>query len=169
LFIVGGAFVHLDKIISKRLGKTTIGFTPSKKKQDNHDLSFLLSQVEPEDLVEFGLIPEFIGRFNSISNCSDLTVEDLVEILEKPKNAIIKQYTYLFKEEEVKLNFTEGALRAIAEKAKKTGTGARALRMIVENLLRDLMYEVPSDPSIEEITIEKETVVENKEPIIRRK
>jgi ATP-dependent Clp protease ATP-binding subunit ClpX len=167
LFIVGGAFVYLDKLIAKRLGKTVIGFKPSEK--DIKEKSFLLSQVEPEDLIEFGLIPEFVGRFNSISNCSDLSVEDLVNILTKPKNAIIKQYIFLFKEEGVDLKFSDDALMAIAEKAKETTTGARALRMIVENLLRDLMFEVPSDPTIKEILIEKETIEENKDPIIKRK
>ena len=170
LFIVGGAFVHLDKIIAKRLGKTTIGFTSgSKKGQEIQDTNFLLSKVEPEDLIEFGLIPEFVGRFNSISNCADLTEEDLVRILTEPKNAIIKQYTYMFKEEGVKLEFTKDALIAIGKKAKETGTGARALRMIVENLLRDLMFQVPSDPSIKEIVIEKETVTENSLPKIIKK
>lgn len=167
LFIVGGAFVHLDKIIAKRLGKTTIGFTSaSKKGQEIQDINFLLSKVEPEDLIEFGLIPEFVGRFNSIANCSDLTEEVLVKILTEPRNAIIKQYTSMFKEEGVKLEFTPDALIAIGKKAKETGTGARALRMIVENLLRDLMFEVPSNPSIKEILIEKETITENRPPKI---
>lgn len=169
LFIVGGAFVHLDKIIAKRLGRTTIGFTSSNKKgQEIQDTNYLLSKVEPEDLIEFGLIPEFVGRFNSISNCSDLTEEDLVRILTEPRNAIIKQYTSMFKEEGVKLEFTKEALIAIGKKAKETGTGARALRMIVENLLRDLMFEVPSNPSIKEILIEKETILENKPPKITK-
>jgi ATP-dependent Clp protease ATP-binding subunit ClpX len=169
LFIVGGAFVNLDKLIAKRLGKSTIGFKVDKKTTlSSNETSYLLSQVEPEDLIAFGLIPEFIGRFNSIANCNDLEVEDLVDILTKPKDAIIKQYKFLFKEEGVDLKFTEEALLAIAEKAKKTGTGARALRMIAENLLRDLMYETPSDPTIKEVTIEKETVTENKDPLIVR-
>ena len=163
LFIVGGAFVHLDKMIAKRLGKSTIGFDASKKALDTHDSNFLLSKVESEDLVSFGMIPEFVGRFNSISNCNELTTEDLVDILVRPKNAIIKQYIALFAEENVKLDFTEDALRAMAEKAKTTGTGARALRMIAEGLLRDLMFDVPSDPTIKEIVIDKETV-EGKAP-----
>src|SRR5579872_4595891 len=143
LFIVGGAFVHLDKLISKRLGKSTIGFDMATKIGfDVHETNYLLSKVEPEDLISFGMIPEFVGRFNSIANCNELTIEDLVEILVKPKNAIIKQYQQLFSEENVKLHFTEDALRAMGEKAKDTGTGARALRMIVENLLLDLMYEI---------------------------
>ena len=170
LFIVGGAFVNLEKIIAKRLGKSIIGFSTHQKKgeKDPQETNFLLSQVEPEDLVQFGLIPEFIGRFNSIANCNELTAEDLIEILTQPKNAIIKQYTHMFEEEGVKLNFTENALKAIAEKAKDTGTGARALRMIAENLLRDHMFEIPSDPTIKEITIEEETITKKKEPIIKK-
>lgn len=168
LFIVGGAFVHLDKIISKRLGKSTIGFSSEKGKKHSEESNQLLSQVEPEDLVQFGLIPEFIGRFNAIANCNELNIEDLVDILQTPKNAVIKQYQQLFQEEQVELRFTDDALHAIAEKAKKTGTGARALRMIVESLLRDLMFEVPSDPTVEEVIIEKETVLQGKDPIIRR-
>jgi ATP-dependent Clp protease ATP-binding subunit ClpX len=169
LFIVGGAFVHLDKMIAKRLGKSTIGFDAATKKAiDTHETNYLLSKVEPEDLISFGMIPEFIGRFNSIANCNELTTDDLVEILIKPKNAIIKQYQHLFSEENVKLEFTEAALQAMAKKAKETGTGARALRMITENLLRDLMFEVPSDPSIKEIIIDKESITDNQPPRVIR-
>jgi ATP-dependent Clp protease ATP-binding subunit ClpX len=169
LFITGGAFVHLDKIIAKRLGKGTIGFKAEEsKKFDRTELNYLLSQVEPEDLIEFGLIPEFIGRFNSIANCNELTQEDLVHILTEPKNAIIKQYIELFKEENVALSFTKEALDQIATKAKKTGTGARALRMIVENLLRDLMFETPSDPTIKEVIIDKDAVDNSSKAQIKR-
>jgi ATP-dependent Clp protease ATP-binding subunit ClpX len=169
LFIVGGAFVHLDKMIAKRLGKSTIGFDAATKKAiDTHETNYLLSKVEPEDLISFGMIPEFVGRFNSIANCNELTVQDLVEILVKPKNAIIKQYECLFAEENVKLEFTREALEAMAEKAKATGTGARALRMITETILRDLMFEVPSDPTIKEIVIEKASITENQPPKVIR-
>lgn len=169
LFIVGGAFVHLDKMIAKRLGKSTIGFDAATKKAiDTHETNYLLSKVEPEDLISFGMIPEFVGRFNSIANCNELTADDLVEILTRPKNAIVKQYQHLFAEENVKLEFTEEALLAMAKKAKDTGTGARALRMITESVLRDLMFEVPSDPTIKEILIDKETIVDNKPPKVIR-
>ncbi len=114
------------------------------------------------------MIPEFVGRFNSIANCNELTVQDLVEILVKPKNAIIKQYEHLFAEENVKLEFTEEALEAMAKKAKETGTGARALRMIAESTLRDLMFEVPSDPTIKEIVVEKESIEDSRPPRIIR-
>jgi ATP-dependent Clp protease ATP-binding subunit ClpX len=169
LFIVGGAFIHLDKIVAKRLGKSTIGFDAATKRRfDAQETNYLLSKVEPEDLISFGMIPEFVGRFNSIAHCNDLTVEDLVQILTQPKNAIIKQYQALFKEEGVKLDFTEEALLAMAQKAKETGTGARALRMLAENMLRDLMFEVPSDPAIREVLVDKECINSDQPPRIIR-
>lgn len=169
LFIVGGAFVHLDKMIAKRLGKSTIGFDAATKRSfDTNETNYLLSKVEPEDLISFGMIPEFVGRFNSIANCNELTDTDLVEILVKPKNAIIKQYVQLFAEENVKLEFTEPALLAMAKKAKDTGTGARALRMIAEAVLKDLMFEIPSDPTIREIVIDKDCITDNAPPKVIR-
>lgn len=169
LFIVGGAFVHLDKLIAKRLGRSTIGFDGATQRAvDEHDVNYLLSKVEPEDLIQFGMIPEFVGRFNAIANCNELTVEDLVEILVKPKNAVIRQYQHMFAEENVQLHFSEAALHAMAAKAKEAGTGARALRMLAENMLRDLMFEVPSDPSIREIYIDKECVTESRPPRVVR-
>ena len=171
LFIIGGAFVNLEKIIGKRLGKSTIGFIDSKTGRaiDPHDKNTLLAQVEPEDLISFGMIPEFIGRFNCIVNCNELTLEDLVKILTEPKHAVVRQYEALFAEENVKLEFTKEALFAAATKAKEAGTGARALRMILETLLTDLMFEVPSDDTIAEIRIVEETVTQNRPPeIVRR-
>lgn len=169
LFIVGGAFVNLEKIIAKRLGKGTIGFDSTNREIiDPTQKSLVLSKVEPEDLVQFGMIPEFVGRFNSIANCNELTEADLICILTEPKNAIIKQFIAMFDNEGVKLQFTEDALAAIATLAIKAGTGARALRLILENLMRELMFEVPSDDTISEILIEKETVIEKKNPQIKR-
>lgn len=169
LFIVGGAFVNLEKIIAKRLGRTTIGFNVGEKEQiDATQKNLLLSKVEPEDLIQFGMIPEFVGRFNSIANCNELTVEDLVSILTTPKNAIVKQYTAMFDMEGVKLNFTDDALRAIAQKGMEAGTGARALRMILEKVMGDLMFEVPSDPTISEIIIDKDTVMAVHPPHVKR-
>ncbi|MBN4066835.1 ATP-dependent Clp protease ATP-binding subunit ClpX, partial [Simkania negevensis] len=167
LFIVGGAFVSLDKVISKRLGKGTMGFGAVKNREllDPKNKSDILAQAEPEDLVKYGMIPEFIGRFNSISNCNELLKEDLIEILTKPKNAVIKQFIQLFEEEDVKLLFTDEAMEAIAEQAIEAGTGARALRMILENLLRDLMFEVPTDETVTEVIIEEETVRNDAPPI----
>lgn len=171
LFIVGGAFVNLDKIVAKRLGKSTIGFIDARtgRSIDPHDKNSLLQQVEPEDLITFGMIPEFVGRFNCMVNCNELKLEDLIKILTEPKNAIVKQYVHLFAEENVELEFTEGALYAAAKKAKEAGTGARALRMILENLLTDLMFDVPSDETIAKIRITEETITKNQPPeIIRR-
>ncbi len=169
LFIVGGAFVNLEKIIAKRLGRGTIGFDSKDREViDPTQKSLLLSKVEPEDLIQFGMIPEFVGRFNSIANCNELTLSDLVSILTEPKNAIIKQFISMFELEGVKLQFTEEALTAIAQQAIEAGTGARALRLILENLMRELMFEVPSDETISEILIEKETVIEKKTPLIKR-
>lgn len=170
LFIVGGAFVHLPSIISKRLGKGTIGFEEdvAKRNMDLNEVNYLLSQVKTEDLVKYGLIPEFVGRFNSIVNCNELSIQDLMEILTKPRNAIIKQYQSLFLEDGVDLHFTDDALEIMAVKAKEAGTGARALRMIVENKLIDLMYEVPSDPEISEVVIDKDAMLGYAQPTIRR-
>lgn len=170
LFIVGGAFVNLDKVIAKRLGKGTIGFESEDRETiDPKEKGVLLSRVEPEDFIQFGMIPEFIGRFNSIANCNELTAQDLTTILTEPKNAIIKQFVAMFEMEGVKLQFAEEAIKAIAQKAMEAGTGARALRLILEKLMNDLMFEAPSDKTITEIMIEKECITENKPPIIKRK
>ncbi|MFT4552746.1 MAG: ATP-dependent Clp protease ATP-binding subunit ClpX [Chlamydiales bacterium] len=171
LFIVGGAFVNMEKVVAKRLGRQTIGFASEKKKEAQgleDDKSFLLSKVEPEDLVQFGMIPEFVGRFNSFANCNELTVEDLISILTEPKNAVVKQYSRMFEQEGVKLHFTDDALIAIAEKAIDAGTGARALRMIMESVLQDLMFDVPSDDSITEITIDRDNIENETPPVIKR-
>lgn len=169
LFIVGGAFVNLDKIVSKRLGKGTIGFSSNNKETvDPDQKSTLLSKAEPEDFIQFGMIPEFIGRFNSIANCNELKIEDLKDILTQPKNAVAKQFSAMFEAEGVKLVLTEEALQAIAQKAMDAGTGARALRMILENIMKDLMYEVPSDNTITEIIFDREAITEKKTPIIKR-
>ena len=169
LFIIGGAFVHLPDIISKRLGRTVIGFT--EEGDQHHDLNetnYLLGKVATEDLIKYGMIPEFVGRFPNIVNCNELSVHDLMTILTQPKNALIKQYQHLFQEDGVALHFTEDALEAMAVKAKEAGTGARALRMIVENRLIDLMYEVPSDPDITDITIDRECILGVGAPRIHR-
>lgn len=169
LFIVGGAFVNLEQIISKRLGRSIIGFNVTEKDQViSAEKNFLLSKVEPEDFIHFGMIPEFIGRFNSIANCNELTVEDLMIILTKPKNALIKQFKGMFDFEGVSLIFTEDALQAIAKKGMEAGTGARALRMILENMLRELMFEIPSDPTVKEIIINKDVVLGITPPFIER-
>lgn len=170
LFIVGGAFVNLEKVVAKRLGKNVIGFGHTDKEIiDSTQKNVLLAKVEPEDLIQYGMIPEFIGRFSCISNCSELTLQDLITILTQPKNALIKQYQAMFEMEGVKLVFAEDALHVISQKAITAGTGARALRMILENLMRDLMFEIPSDESVEEVLITKEVVESQSPPIIRRR
>jgi len=169
LFIIGGAFVNLEKTIAKRLGKATIGFDPTDRADiDVTAKNYLLSKVEPEDLIQFGMIPEFIGRFNSIANCNELTTDDLVTILTDPKNALTKQYAKLFELEGVKLHFDDDALRAVAKKAMDIGTGARALRVILESVMRELMFEVPSDDTIEEIIVEKAAITEGEPAVIKR-
>ncbi len=169
LFIVGGAFVNLDRIIARRLGSNKIGFTQSENEViDTNEKNKLLAKVQPEDLIQFGMIPEFVGRFSNIVNSNELKIEDMVSILTQPKNAVIKQFSAMFAMEGVKLTFADEALEAIAKKALDSATGARALRMILENLMRELMFDVPSDNSIVEVVIEKETVLDGKSPIIKR-
>lgn len=169
LFIVGGAFVNLEKITAKRLGRTTIGFNALEKEQiDATQKNLLLSKVEPEDFIQFGMIPEFVGRFNSIVNCNELTVADLVKILTTPKNAVTKQYAALFEMEDVKLTFEEDALHEIAKKGIDAGTGARALRMILEKLMGDLMFEIPSDPTIAEVIVDRDAVLGLRPPQVKR-
>ncbi len=170
LFIVGGAFVGLDSVVAKRLGKSVIGFKHHGKNEITpHEKSELLAKVEPEDLIQFGMIPEFVGRFNSIANCNELTAEDLVQVLTQPKNAVIKQFKSMFAMEGVNLEFSSEALISIASKAMEAGTGARALRMILESLMRDLMFDVPSDDTITDVIIEEDAVLGKSEPIIKRK
>lgn len=169
LFIVGGAFVNLDKMVSKRLGHGIIGFEKKENEIiDPREKTKLLGLAEPEDFIEFGMIPEFVGRFNSLVNCNELTQDDLVHILTEPKNAIIKQFVSMFEFEGIKLQFTDEAIKAIAQRAMAAGTGARALRSILENLMRDLMFDAPSDETISEVLIDKETITEKKPPTIKR-
>jgi len=169
LFIVGGAFVGLEKVIAKRLGKGTIGFvSQDKESYDAMAKNVLFSKVEPEDLVSFGMIPEFVGRFNSIANCNELTEEDLINILTQPKNALVKQFKALFHMEGIDLTITDEALHAMAKKAHTAGTGARALRLILEHSLRDMMFDAPTDLSIAHITIDVDTVLHNAAPKIER-
>lgn len=145
LFICGGAFVGLDEKIKNRLGKKAIGFVDAEE-SDRKEQDRLLSQVQPEDLVSFGLIPEFVGRLPVIAKMSDLSETELMRILSEPKNAIVRQYQKLLAMEEVPLSFTEEALRAIAQEAIKRKTGARGLRSIMEQVMADFMYDIPGDP-----------------------
>ena len=166
LFICGGAFVGLDKIIERRLGKKTMGFGAEEKKQVDFERKSILSHARAEDLLKFGLIPEFIGRVPMVATLEELDEEALVEILKKPKNALVKQYQKLFEFESVKLKFTDGALRAIAREAMERKSGARGLRAILENLMLDVMYEVPSVSGVKECIVAEEVVGQGKQPIL---
>ncbi len=166
LFICGGAFVGLEKIVEQRIGGKSLGFGADIKSREERDMGELLKEVQPEDLLKFGLIPEFIGRLPVIATLSELSLEALVDILKKPKNALVKQYQKLFEFENVKLRFTEGALMAIAKEAIKRKSGARGLRAIMENTMLDVMYELPSQPNIRECIISEEVVLNHESPIL---
>jgi len=166
LFICGGAFVGLEKIVEQRIGGKSLGFGADIKTKEERDTGELLKEVQPEDLLKFGLIPEFIGRLPVIATLSELSLEALVDILKKPKNALVKQYQKLFEFENVKLRFTEGALTAIAKEAIKRKSGARGLRAIMENIMLDVMYELPSQPNIRECIISEEVVLNHESPIL---
>src|SRR5277367_2493119 len=172
LFICGGAFVGLDKIIRRRVGSNALGFgRPHVPQSAEPSLppSAIMRQVEPEDLLTFGLIPEFIGRLPMVSVLDELSEEELVCVLTDTKNALTKQYTKLFAMDNVGLTFTKDALRALAQEAMKKGTGARALRAILEKLMLDLMYDLPSREDILEVTINRAVIDGKKSPLIRRK
>jgi len=165
LFICGGAFVGLEKIIGRRVGKKSLGFKANEEgeKEDatptNRKRSFeLLSDVQPEDLIKFGLIPEFVGRLPVVGVLEDLDEAALIEILTRPKNAIIKQYQRLFEFENVRLKFSEEALRAISRQAMARKVGARGLRMILEELMLDLMFHLPSQKKVKEFEVTREMV-----------
>ena len=166
LFICGGAFAGLDKIISKRTQtSTSIGFSAKvEKDKEEKSLSELFRQVEPDDLMKFGLIPEFIGRLPMISPLSELDEEALVQILTQPKNALTKQYQALFGLENVELEFTPEALKAMAKKALERKTGARGLRSIVEAVLLDTMYDLPSIENLRKVVVDESTIVDNTAP-----
>jgi ATP-dependent Clp protease ATP-binding subunit ClpX len=163
LFVCGGAFVGLEKIIERRLAvRSTMGFHGEIKVKSENPRSLLLEQLEPEDLIKFGMIPEFVGRVPVVATLHDLDQKALVDILTRPKNALIKQYQRLFEYENVKLKFSDDALEAIALDAIKRNVGARGLRIILEELMLDLMYQLPQQKEHRELTITKE-MVEKKE------
>ena len=165
LFICGGAFSGLEKIISARGKGASIGFGADVRTPDDRQTGDVLKDLEPEDLLKFGLIPEFIGRLPIVATLTDLDEAALIDILTKPKNALVKQYARLFDMENVKLSFTEDALSSIAQKAISRKTGARGLRAIMENILLDTMFDLPSLESVDEIMINKDAVEQQKEPI----
>ncbi len=165
LFIVGGAFAGLDRIISDRGRKTSIGFAANVEAPEDRKTGELFQEVEPEDLVRFGLIPEFVGRVPVLATLEDLDEEALVQILTEPKNALVKQYQRLFDMEEVELTFHEDALKAIARRAIERKTGARGLRSILESILLDTMFELPAMEGVEEVVISEEVVTGNARPL----
>ena len=165
LFICGGAFAGLDKIISERGKGTSIGFGADVRLADERQTGDILRDIEPEDLLKFGLIPEFVGRLPVLATLEDLNKDALIEILTTPKNALVKQYQRLFEMEEVNLSFTDDALNSIAEKAVERKTGARGLRSIMENILLDSMFDLPGLDSVEEVVINREVAQDNVKPL----
>ena len=163
LFICGGAFEGLDKIINERIGKKSIGFGAKIESKKEIDKSAIYGELLPQDLLKFGLIPEFVGRLPIIATLRELDRETLITIVTKPKNALVKQYKKLLELDEVELEFESDALNAIVDKAIERNTGARGLRSIIEDIMRDIMFDIPSNPKIEKCIITRATV-ENAEP-----
>ncbi|HET7539468.1 MAG TPA: ATP-dependent Clp protease ATP-binding subunit ClpX [Polyangiaceae bacterium] len=166
LFICGGAFVGLDQIVQRRLGQSRLGFGADVKSKRELKLGELLAHVQPEDLLKFGLIPEFIGRLPVIATLHELTEDALIDILTKPKNSLVKQFQKLFEMDGVKLKFTKGALQAIARKALVRESGARGLRAILEEAMLDIMYEVPSKQGIKEVVVNEDAITNGDAPLI---
>jgi ATP-dependent Clp protease ATP-binding subunit ClpX len=166
LFIVAGAFAGLDKIISDRVGKRGLGFGADLRTKAEDDTSDFFAETMPEDLIKFGLIPEFIGRLPVLASVTNLDRESLVAILTEPRNALVKQYQKLFEIDRVELEFTDGALGAVADQAILRGTGARGLRAIMEEVLQPVMYDIPSREDVAKVVITEQTVAENVNPTI---
>ena len=166
LFIAGGAFAGIDEVVKRRVGKKVIGFGSDSSKANAMSKKEIYSEIESDDLLKFGLIPEFIGRFPVLAALSPLEIEDLVRILTEPKNALVKQYKKIFSLDNVELTFEEDAIQAIAEKAIEKKTGARGLRSIIEAIITDIMFEIPSNENIEKCVITREVILEAKTPEI---
>ena len=165
LFICGGAFAGIDKIISNRGDKSSIGFEAEVKDKSSKNIGSILKKLETDDLLKFGLIPEFVGRLPVIATLDDLNKDALIEILTKPKNALVKQYQKLFSFENVKLEFTNDALTSIAKKALDKNTGARGLRTILENILLDTMFNLPGIEGVDEIVVNADVIQKNTKPL----
>ncbi|WP_366144339.1 ATP-dependent Clp protease ATP-binding subunit ClpX [Mesotoga sp.] len=166
LFIVGGAFGGLDSIIKQRVLDSSMGFGAKVKGKNQLRLGEVLQQVVPDDLIQYGLIPEFVGRFPVLAALNDLDVEDLKRIMSEPRNAILKQYEKLLGLDGVELEFSEEALTAIAERAMKRGTGARALKSVMEQVMLDIMYDIPTMNNVEKVVINEDVIVHNSSPEI---
>ena len=166
LFICGGAFHSIESLIASRIGKKSIGFGVDVSGGRDKQYSELIHEIQPEDLLKYGLIPEFIGRLPITATLEELSEENLMEILKRPRNAIVKQYKRLFELENVKLTFTEGSLRGIAKDAMKKKTGARGLRSIMEKVMLDVMYEIPALSNVKECVISEEVILNHERPIL---
>ncbi|MBX3129648.1 MAG: ATP-dependent Clp protease ATP-binding subunit ClpX [Polyangiaceae bacterium] len=166
LFICGGAFVGLDQIIQRRLGQTRLGFGADIVSKSEFRLGELLGKVQPEDLLKFGLIPEFIGRLPVLATLNELTEEALIDILTKPKNSLVKQFQKLFEMDGVKLKFTKGSLHAVARRALERESGARGLRAILEEAMLDIMYDVPGKNGIKEVVVNEDVISKGETPLI---
>ena len=166
LFICGGAFDGVDKIIEKRTRKSTMGFGADIQSKENKDVGSLFKEIEPSDLLKFGLIPEFVGRLPIVVTLDSLDNDALVNILSKPKNALVKQYKKLFELDNVELDFSEKALKAIADKAIERKTGARGLRSIIEDVMTEIMFDIPSDERISKVVITEPTITNKEKPEI---
>jgi ATP-dependent Clp protease ATP-binding subunit ClpX len=167
LFICGGAFEGLDKIVARRVNKNAMGFGADIRGRRDLHADQLLQQVQPDDLIKFGMIPEFVGRLPLVSALHSLDEQALMNILTQPKNAIVKQYRKLFRMESVELEFEEAALRAVVQRAMERGTGARALRSIIEEVMLDIMYTLPDRPNVVSCSITKDVILKKKEPVFR--
>jgi ATP-dependent Clp protease ATP-binding subunit ClpX len=166
LFIVGGAFVGLESIIERRIGRKMLGFKAELISDREKDLHEVLCQAQPQDLIKFGLIPEFVGRLPVMATLHELDVASLVRILCEPRNALVKQYQKIFDFENVALRFQDDALEAIAEQAVERKIGARGLRMIMEELMLDMMFSLPSEKHAREVVVSREVVLNNATPLV---
>ncbi len=166
LFICGGAFNHLDNIIQSRVGVKGLGFGAEIHSKEQKSVGEILMRVQPEDLIKFGLIPEFVGRIPVVATLKELSEDELVKILTEPKNSLVKQYKKLFELEDVRLRFTDGVLKAIAKEAISRKSGARGLRSIMENIMLDIMYDLPSHPEIQECIINEDVLLNQATPLL---
>ncbi len=168
LFICGGAFDGIDKIIESRMGKKGMGFGAEIESKKERDVTAIMRDIQPHDLLKYGVIPELVGRLPVVAPLESLKRDDLIQILTTPKNALTKQYKKLFEFDDVELDFETGALEAIADKAIERGVGARGLRAVIEDVMTDIMYNIPSDQAISKVTITKDSIVNRSEPEIVR-
>ena len=169
LFICGGAFDGMERVIEDRMTKSTIGFGADIKTKADKDKKNLLQEIEPEDLLKFGLIPEFIGRLPVVVTLDKLDEAALIQVLTEPKNALIKQYKKLLKLDKVELEFEEDAIQSIARQAIERNTGARGLRSIIEKIMQGVMYEIPSMKNVDKCIVTKDVVTQRKQPVLIHK